>query len=555
MEGGTSRNLPYRAHLRPRDESERAIPPYHLMVSELRGGGWHVVAHVRALVERPEDAFEAVLLAGLAPGTCCDVTLEVAGTESEKRLRCWPSVITGVATKHHDEYPLCAVTLSDPVSALAQRALWLGWSNCAVEELFGAALSAAGLGDGRPTRNPVLENMPTIQLRAKVRDEIASVPYAIACGETLHDWCNEVLHELKARLEITSTDDGDVIVTVTDVPATQSDLNAGGAIDVLVDHSVRPSSRVVHLANPTMRSHPVKAGMLLDNPSSGDAINAGRPGPIEDVLDEPYVKIEEAEARVGRKFLRGASAQLRVNAKGAHPAMMPGRTLNFTWKTNSAEMNSEEEGQGEGLSEIQRERRRLFGAEHWQVCDVAHFYHRSAYFNRMTMEKGGSAWCPQRLRTPPARMVSAVIDGADKENGEHVTRDALGWLPVRMAHARARDEASGDSLWSNIISLAATPMMGGAAHGFIGDQRQGDLCRIRVHSPLLAEIAGFTYRDDRSIKDSVLETSAAMMVRQKGELRRGFGFEFEEEEPGEAVDSEVVETSEEEESERDRNDA
>ena len=66
---------------------------------------------------------------------------------------------------------------------------------------------------------------------------------------------------------------------------------------------------------------------------------------------------------------------------------------------------------------------------------------------------------------------------------------------------------------------------GGSTSAVVVDHREGDLCKVRVHGPLRAEIVGFVHRDDRAIKEGALGTTAAVVVAQHNGEWEGLGFE------------------------------
>ena len=74
------RGIHYRAEVRSLGlEGAPALPVYHLMLHEHRAGGWTGVLDLRPRVDTEREAFDAVLRAGLAPGTVCGTTLGMQG--------------------------------------------------------------------------------------------------------------------------------------------------------------------------------------------------------------------------------------------------------------------------------------------------------------------------------------------------------------------------------------------------------------------------------------------------------------------------------------------
>ena len=90
--------------------------------------------------------------------------------------------------------------------------------------------------------------------------------------------------------------------------------------------------------------------------------------------------------------------------------------------------------------------------------------------------------------------------GAEEEN---VADDVL------AARTDAAEEAD---RWPARIALPVVKPMAGALHGFIVAHRHGDSCRVAVHSPFMAEIVGFQYRDDRRINADLRRSVAGLVV-------------------------------------------
>ena len=164
------RDIHYRAEVRSMGfEDAPALPVYHLMLHEHRAGGWTGVLDLRPRVDTEGEAFDAVIRAGLAPGTACGTTLRMKGGP---RARTWTSVITAATAKAPDaseRYAMCALLIADPLTALRNRRVWFGWGECALDALVGGAMSCAANGAGTPGREPVLRGMPPIRIYPEVR--------------------------------------------------------------------------------------------------------------------------------------------------------------------------------------------------------------------------------------------------------------------------------------------------------------------------------------------------------------------------------------------------
>ena len=116
------RDIHYRAEVRSLDiEDAPALPIYHLMLHEHRAGGWTGVLDLRPRVDTDGEAFDAVIRAGLAPGSACGTTLRM---KEGPRARTWTSVITAATAKAPDaseRYATCALLIADPLTALRKR--------------------------------------------------------------------------------------------------------------------------------------------------------------------------------------------------------------------------------------------------------------------------------------------------------------------------------------------------------------------------------------------------------------------------------------------------
>ena len=162
----------------------------------------------------------------------------------------------------------------------------------------------------------------------------------------------------------------------------------------------------------------------------------------------------------------------------------------------------------------------------WQVCETPHIYRGGGYVNEVALEKATAAWFPEgpheRRRT---HVLTGIIEHGDTKAGERVARDRLGWIPVRLAFMQPKSEEDESEEWSPTMMLAVEVEGGGSIHAMVADHREGDLCKIRVHGPLRAEIVGFVHRDDRAIKESAVATTAAMLVGQEHDEWEGLAFE------------------------------
>ena len=537
------RGIHYRAEVRSLGlEGAPALPVYHLMLHEHRAGGWTGVLDLRPRVDTEREAFDAVLRAGLAPGTACGTTL---GMQGGPRARTWTSVITAATAKAPDSgqrHAMCALLIADPLTALRNRRVYFGWGDCSLEALVGGAMSCAANGTGTPCSEPVLSGMPPMRIYPEVRSAVRRVPYAVARGETLGEWLDALCEALRIRVEILSTGDGRLAIALRDQPPPLSGLNRGGPIEMTADDTVEPSTDVIVLGRTELTSSATGRGSMIDVPSRGDPVRFGPTQGLCEVFDTPSISDDEARERTQRREQRAAIARVRVHGLTGQPGMLPGRTVRLVQRPGDAETGDSPRASGIGENagtttpadapapprqpQAPREEHTLFGVSEWQVCEIPHIYRGGEYVNEVELESAAVAWFPEGPDSARwAHMLTGIIESDGTQAGERVSRDRLGRIPVRLACMGPKPESDGNDDWSTTMMLAVQVEGGGSTHAVVADHREGDLCRVRVHGPLKAEIVGFVHRDDRSIKESAVGTTAAVLVGQQAGEWEGLAFE------------------------------
>ena len=525
-------------------EDAPALPIYHLMLHEHRAGGWTGVLDLRPRVDTEGEAFDAVIRAGLAPGTACGTTLRMKGGP---RARTWTSVITAATAKAPDSserYAMCALLIADPLTALRNRRVYFGWGECTLDALVGGAMSCAANAAGTPDREPALRGMPPIRVYPEVRSAVRRVPYAIARGETLGEWLDALCETLRVRIEILSTSDGRLAIALRDKPPPQSGLNRGGPVEMTADDTVEPSTDVIVLRRTMLASSATERGSMIDIPSKGDPVRFGPRGAMGDVFETPFLSDDEARERKRRREQRAALAQVRVHGLTGQPGMLPGRTVRLMQRApDDADTASSKDAQSDsgtgrtgggttgGNGSVQPapttgpgEEHTLFGTSEWQVCETPHIYRGGGYVNEVALEKASVAWFPEGPHDGRrTHILTGIIECGDAKAGERVARDRLGRIPVRLAFMRPKPEDHED--WSTTMMLAVQTEGGGSTHTVVADHREGDVCKVRVHGPLRAEIFGFVHRDDRAIKESAVGATAALLVGQENDEWKGLAFE------------------------------
>ena len=112
-------------------------------------------------------------------------------------------------------------------------------------------------------------------------------------------------------------------------------------------------------------------------------------------------------------------------------------------------------------------------------------------------------------RLPVLREYGSLFDDSGPPDDRNLGLTADEWA---TALAAQRDAAAADERWPPRIPLTIIEPMAGSMHGFIPGHRHGDICRIVVHHPLYAEIAGFQYRSNRQINAQIVGATAGLVV-------------------------------------------
>lgn len=503
------------------------IPALLLELTEKRSGGWSGRAKVNPRMLSADDALQTLLRDGLTPGATVLVKLLVVGSTAfaDVEARVWPSVVTAVhaAGSYDVDEPeaVCSVSFSDPVTYLADRPVWVAFVDCPIDEMLGGVLSNAAAGDGRPTTSPVLPGLPTIRIGKELGDEVAKVHYAIAAGEPLGRWVSRIVGRLGIRLSMVGDSEGVLKVTLSDVVPSRSGLNRDGGLDVTLDPGRSPGATNLGLSGVDVNSPSIVRGGLLDNVQGGSPRRFGPDGALESVVTEPQTSGDEAARRAGFRQANQRLAQTRALVTSCQPGFLPGRIVNLkplvAWNDGVRSVDvdsSRREGiPGGGAS--------LLGAGQWQLADVEHLCRQARYWNQSMIEKTGLAWRPELPHECGATVVSGVVDDGSSKAGELVKRDRMGRVPIRFpfVDASSGDETaepptpSPDIPWPPRVLLAPLAPSAGNQHGFVADHRQGDWCRVAVVNPLLAEIIGYSHREDRHLGEDVREASLGVVMR------------------------------------------
>ena len=544
-----------------------AVPSSYLMVSEHRGSGWRLATVVEPRVHGTEDALQRVLGAGLTPGSGCLVRLEeVTGIEMvedtsngegnfverevTRLVRTWPCVVTSVnavesATRSEAH---CLVGLADLITAHAHRPVWFAWSaerhgsvedapttgdsrsQLLLADVVGGALSAAiangspdVVGDARaepyPSSQPILPSgfypvqvVADVDSRPETGDQEPSLPYVVAAGQPLESWLWQLCSHLGVRIELFGRSESDypfgsLVIHLTDKLPEQSALNLiSGAISMNAGYETHPSLQHVMLTGISqIATSPPRAG-LVDTPGSGDPQAFGDSEVVGGVFTDARLDVEEAERRNRFGAESDTLEALRIAGVSCQHEFTPGRTVQLT--VPDANLTTPD---GTPVRE-------------WQVVLVSHLFVDGSYWNRTEFEASEPQWRPRLRCIPKSTIVSGWVDDGVSGPGEPVKRDLLGRLPVRLVFSDQLSAYSGRD-YSPQLLLSPLSLIAGNSHGYITDHRQQDWCRIQINSPLSAEVLGFAYRSDRSIKLPARDITAGVLVRQGPKDWNGLAFQ------------------------------
>ena len=220
----------YRASLDLGDGTENApVPVAGLALREELSAGWEGRAVLALSADTPLGIGEilgAVLARGVVPGCAVIVRLALADEEAPEGdpgrvVRTWPCVIVRVEPEPPPpdaSRAECVVELKDPIRHLFPvpvRAVFAGRS---IGEMTGGALAVAGGMDAAPSLAPLLPATGPVTIVEDTRESLSSIPYSIACGESLGEWLERVHAPLGIRTELRGLADGGVEWTLSDRP-------------------------------------------------------------------------------------------------------------------------------------------------------------------------------------------------------------------------------------------------------------------------------------------------------------------------------------------------
>ena len=353
---------------------------------------------------------------GLSAGRRGKVNLRVEAEGNEflhnQTIRTWPCMVSQMVPldSEDDTRAICRIQLVDPLGYLASREIWGAYRDVSAAELVGGAIAlAAGAGEG-PTTEVTTAWLPTIRVRARHRDALDVIPYAIAAGETLGEWLARVLGTLGLRAELFAEDGGDAqVVYLTDALAHRASYEMHverDGVELSDDEQARDGgisirSRVAFPGNPLR-------GALLDDPTQGTPRVLAGFGSIGHVVRAQGADTDEVIERAWHEVRRGLCEAIMVRAASGHPGIEPGCTITLN----------------ETINRI----------DHWQVASARHLVSEGAYDNDATLLRADTAWHPPEAEPRGTVIVSAMVDHSEESlYHEPVPRDRLGRINVRFS--------------------------------------------------------------------------------------------------------------------------
>ena len=406
------------------------------------GGTARVIGSVDSGTMSAGKVFTALMASGYYAGRRISLDLFTITTDDDEgtgqavatTARRWPCVITNAHPFDIDQtHAGCDFDLLDPISYFASQPVWGAYRYASPAEIVGGVISLAAGGAGKPNTSQALATLGKIQVTAAYREEIDTIAYAIAAGETMGEWLAEVLALLGLRAELGLNDELDgVRLTLTDTrpsgtpltmdiiednefeqePAdgadpldTTDDENDNDNADVLGDDQTpRSHGKIFIAAHAAFPGVPARGG-LLDDPSTGSGRVVYARGPIGYLINTPGIDTIEAARRVHQSIRGAGSEMLVLGAVSGQPAVKPGQLI----EPDTA----------------------IHGVATWQVAGVLHAMGGEKYYNEIRLLRGDTTWYPELPLYHGPRYVSATVDGGD-DYGMHepVPRDELGQIKV-----------------------------------------------------------------------------------------------------------------------------
>ena len=404
----------YRAQLRTSSGVAINVPTFSL--SESYNTGWS--GKVMLSTDRRDNTaispvfYLSVLFAsGFMAGSAVTLDLLVLGaSDDEPAVRKWPCVISAIKPFANQRGGVdCEISIVDPISSIALRPVWGVYRSTSAAEIVGGMLSVAAGGDGKPTSNPVLPDVPPVEIVPRYRPALSVVPYALGVGRPFAEWCIAFVGMLGLRAELSSAiDTNSVVLTLTDTVPTATPWKMG-VVDPTTGSAAEVQDSIGDLDIQGQSAFPgmTLRGGLLDDPVAGGARPFIAPGAIGTVISAPEVDIEEASTRIVRSLYGSFTEMLLLHCASSQPLLAPAKVVNLTPAPHEI--------------------------ANWQVASATHVFRDAVYDNAVTLLRGDYGWAPPLPAKQSPVLVSAVVDeGPDYSDHQPVPRDRLGRIHVRF---------------------------------------------------------------------------------------------------------------------------
>lgn len=332
-------------------------------------------------------------------------------------VKLWPSVITSMSPFDDSNGASLAISFADPLTFLSDRPVYGAYRLTSLAEIIGGGLSLAIGGEGKPTLQPLLSDLPQVRIINDLRQELDIIPYCVAAGEPFGVWLSKLEGFLGIRTETLATSNADVEIRLTDKVPSGKHLRMPVTIDErLLDSRTDEEDRRslntngnLYISSIQAKPGAVNRGIVLDDPMLGGFTRVGTQTSVGTVVNVSGIGVEEATRRLEYELTGIFSEMLTLNVRSRQPAIRPGRIVN----TGS----------------------RLGGIHIWQVSVVEHSLNSSGVYNNAAqLINGEVAWHPPyTLNTSPVIITGIVNGGSDYVDLEPVPRDRLGRIPVTLS--------------------------------------------------------------------------------------------------------------------------
>lgn len=391
---------------RPDANTLIALSNFHLI--EQYSAGWQGRGVLAASSDDPlsiANVMGRAIVSGIVPGEAAVLRLVLQGPsegDEDVAVRSWP-VVVGDVEPFESSKPtvgLCSIELLDPITFLGDRDIWGSYRGCSAAEMIGGALSMAAGGDGKPTMELAMPDLPPVKIAGNYRDALKLLPYSVAVGQTLKEWLGDFLGLLGLRVEMLGTADGSVLVNVTDAEP------SGAAVQMSITGDATAAGGLLNVNGLSAHAGAPYRNAVLDDPTQGHFRYLSQ-GAVSAVLSGTDIGLDEAAERWISPVIGTYAEMFVIDTLSEQPGLRPGRlvTLDQTFR----------------------------GFDTWQVAQVVHVKTGTRYANNAKLLTSEAPWHPPLPRRRPPVIVPGVVDaGTDFAYEQPVPRDHLGRIPIRF---------------------------------------------------------------------------------------------------------------------------